>query len=585
MSLTSRLLILAAVAALPAITAEIYNEVAWRHARTDEARLGVSRQADLVATDLAAIFDGGRQVLATLTSLAQVQDHDVAGCGAMARQAMKVHAGYDNIVVADITGQVWCSGFEGPAGRLPNVADRPYFDQAIKTGRFSVGGLVTGRVTGKPSVQLALSYTASEGNLAGVMLISLNADWLAQHFSATGEWTTDHTLTLADRMGTVVVRLPGNEKFRGASARSSIEEIQWSHQRGVLETAKTMDGVPRVVGYVPSTLGPEGFYIGVAESRDAIYAALNRATFRSSLINGLGLAAAMLVAWLMGAQLVRRPIASLITAAKAWRAGNLSTRASVVGNGEFAGLATAFNEMAQSLEQAVAHKDMLHSELSHRMMNSLQILGTLIDRPARTLTDTNARQTLTEAAGRVRSMAMAYQRLHRSPDGTTVNVADFLHAQCSDLADAMMVTPERMEVDVAPILLPVGQAMPLAIAANEMLTNALKHGQADGGVRVALKVEGRRCILTVTNAGNLPTQTLGRRRGGFGLQLLQAIAGQLAGELRSENAGNGVAFVLSFPLEEEIVLAAHADSEGVVPDLDGTDDKVSVESPPAAAPT
>ncbi|EGY02171.1 putative two-component sensor histidine kinase protein [Nitrospirillum viridazoti Y2] len=558
MSLASRLLILAAAAALPATAAEVYNEVALRHARTEEARLGVSRQADLVATDLAAIFDGGRQVLATLSSLAQVQNRDVAGCGAMARQATKVHAGYDNIVVADAAGQIWCSAFEGPAGGLPNVADRPYFNQAIKTGRFSVGELVTGRVTGKPSVQLTLPYTGREGNLAGVMIISLNADWLARHFAETGEWTTDHTLTLADRVGTVVVRLPGNEKFRGTSARSSIEEIQWSHQRGVVETAKTMDGIPRLVGYVPSTLGPEGFYIGVAEGRDVIYAALNRATLRSSLINGMGLAAAMLVAWFMGTHLVRRPVNFLLMAAKSWRSGDLSRRASMVGKGEFVELATAFNEMAEHLEQASAHKDMLYSELSHRVMNSLQILSTLIDRPARTLVDTNARQTLTEAAGRVRSMAMAYQRLHRSPDGATVNVADFLQAQCSDLADAMMATPGRLEVDVAPILLPVSQAMPLALAANEMLTNALKHGKADGGVKVTLKSEERRCILTVANAGNLATETISKRKGGFGLQLVQAIAAQLGGELRSETVDGGVAFILSFPLEDEIILGIYA---------------------------
>ncbi|MEA1672854.1 histidine kinase dimerization/phosphoacceptor domain -containing protein [Nitrospirillum sp. BR 11163] len=585
MSLTSCLLILAAVAALPAITAEIYNETALRHARTDEARLGVSRQADLVATDLAAIFDGGRQVLAMLTSLPQVQDHDIVDCGAMARQAMRVHAGYDNIVVADLTGQVWCSGLEGSAGRLLNVADRSYFNQAIKTGRFSVGELVTGRVTGKPSVQLALPYAGRDGNLVGVMLISLNADWLARHFSATGEWTTDHTLTLADRTGTVVVRLPGNEKFRGTSAKSSIEEIQWSNQRGVLETTKTMDGVPRLVGYVPSTLGPEGFYIGVAEGRDAIYAALNRATLRSSLINGLGFAAAMLVAWLMGTHLVRRPIDTLAAAAKAWRAGNLSTRARVVGRGEFAGLATVFNEMAEHLEQAIARKDMLHSELSHRMMNNLQILGTLIDRPARTLTDTDARQTLTEAAGRVRSMAMAYQRLHRSPDGTTVNVADFLHAQCRDLADAMMVTPERMELDVAPILLPVGQAMPLALAANEMLTNALKHGQANGGIKVTLKAEGCRCTLTVANAGSLPTGTMGKGAGGFGLRLLQAIAGQLAGELRSEGAGESVAFVLSFPVEGDVAFTAYTGRAETIPGPGVIEDETSLGGSPTPAST
>ena len=104
-------------------------------------------------------------------------------------------------------------------------------------------------------------------------------------------------------------------------------------------------------------------------------------------------------------------------------------------------------------------------------------------------------------------------------------------------------------------------------AAGNLASNALRHCTPGGTIRVTLKREGSRAVLTVYNDGepipeaDLPhlfqpfyrggDKSRSRDSGGTGLGLAIVRAAALAhgGECEAENTGGGVAFQLVLPLE------------------------------------
>jgi two-component sensor histidine kinase len=99
-------------------------------------------------------------------------------------------------------------------------------------------------------------------------------------------------------------------------------------------------------------------------------------------------------------------------------------------------------------------------------------------------------------------------------------------------------------------------AVPLGLAVNELLTNALKHAFPEGArsrkdapeVVVALQLqEDRRLRLEVRDNGvGLPTDFAPERTGSLGMRLVQIFAKQLRCELGWSSGSGGSVFQMSF---------------------------------------
>ena len=92
-----------------------------------------------------------------------------------------------------------------------------------------------------------------------------------------------------------------------------------------------------------------------------------------------GSATAAIVAGLLLARSIARPLRELGAAAASIAAGDLSTRASAAGSGELRTLATAFNTMAASVEQLFDARRELVSWASHDLRTPLASLRALIE--------------------------------------------------------------------------------------------------------------------------------------------------------------------------------------------------------------
>jgi PAS domain S-box-containing protein len=182
-------------------------------------------------------------------------------------------------------------------------------------------------------------------------------------------------------------------------------------------------------------------------------------------------------------------------------------------------------------KQAETQQHVLLNELNHRVKNNMQMLQILLEAGAQRAKSSEARDVLEEASGRIMAMAAAQRVLYTTHDATRFNARDFLKTVCES---ARQTFPQEFEIDCEAdaMQLPNDAAMPLALIANELLTNAVKYGlngAAAATIRVRLRRENDSFLFYVEDDGpGFDLQSVQRRSSG--LALVQGLARQLGGK-------------------------------------------------------
>jgi two-component sensor histidine kinase len=161
----------------------------------------------------------------------------------------------------------------------------------------------------------------------------------------------------------------------------------------------------------------------------------------------------------------------------------------------------------------------------------MQMLQILLEDGARRAKSAEAREVLDEASSRVMAMAAAQRVLYKTTDATRFNARDFLNTVCET---AKQTFPQELDIDCEADAVQLSNdiAMPLALIANELLTNAVKYGlngRAAVTIRVRLIKENESFLFYVEDDGpGFDLQSVQRRSSG--LRLVQALARQLGGK-------------------------------------------------------
>jgi two-component sensor histidine kinase len=148
---------------------------------------------------------------------------------------------------------------------------------------------------------------------------------------------------------------------------------------------------------------------------------------------------------------------------------------------------------------------------------------------------------LGDLQGRVRAMALLHENLYGAGKLSGVDVPSYLQSLCQHALRAgshQQGKSINVKVDVAPLHMEVGQAIPCGLLVNELVANCLKHafpGDRGGLIEVALQpsTDSELWRLVVNDNGvGLPTN-LASDNGhhSLGMQLISDLGRQLQGSL------------------------------------------------------
>jgi C4-dicarboxylate-specific signal transduction histidine kinase len=210
-ALLLRLFLLVAVALLPAIAIQSYNEFDLRRSRQSEAQEQALGLAKLAASEQQQIVEGIRQVLTALSELPAIKARDIEACNAYLSALKRRYPAFLSFVVVDMKGDNLCATNND---KKRNLADRPYFVSVMRTGEFSVGEYSIGRLTGRRVIQFAMPFYGDDARMGGIIVTALSLDWLAQYSARLGV-PPGAALAIVDRNGTYLARYPDNDRFVG----------------------------------------------------------------------------------------------------------------------------------------------------------------------------------------------------------------------------------------------------------------------------------------------------------------------------------------------------------------------------------
>ena len=214
---------------------------------------------------------------------------------------------------------------------------------------------------------------------------------------------------------------------------------------------------------------------------------------------------------------------------------------------------TARKRAEAALATAVETKDMLLHEVNHRVKNSLQLVTALLSLQAAQAVDPVLRASLVEARGRVSVVASMHQRLYSTSAHDRVDIVAYLCELAEESVSALNAGG-RVVLDFAAtdeIVLPLSQAVPLALVVSELITNAMKYaypGDVAGIIRLHLSrtEQGDVRVFVGDTGPGLPEGFSLLRSGSLGMKIVRSLTRQLQAvvNLCPQNPGAGFEIVV-----------------------------------------
>jgi len=239
--------------------------------------------------------------------------------------------------------------------------------------------------------------------------------------------------------------------------------------------------------------------------------------------------------------------------------------------------------LAQAKEQVsslLAEKELLLRETHHRVKNNMATVLALLSLQASRQHDPVLSNQLEEAANRIHSMLVLYDRLYRTSDFRNLGLDAYIRPLVGQIVAAMEVAvPVRTALDLEDIPLPVAILSSLGIIINELITNSMKYafcGREDGTIRLSASSADGTLTLVYDDDGTgqpgcaVPGIAISSDRdgsgtpdlsgmsaadkaedsssggaSGFGIQRVDIMVRQLSGTLRK---GPGYRYTITVPL-------------------------------------
>ena len=207
------------------------------------------------------------------------------------------------------------------------------------------------------------------------------------------------------------------------------------------------------------------------------------------------------------------------------------------------------NSYEVRLRLLIDEKETLAREIDHRVKNSLAIVGSLLSMQRSTTSSEETRAALAEATNRVIAVARVHERLHKSHHVGILAFAEYLEKLCQDIANSLHRSGVELVFNADPVELAAEQAMSLALVANELVTNAFKHGCAAGAKRITVTLLRRpdTLLLTVADDGAGLPLTQEANTSGLGFKVIKTLSNQLGAVLTVPKPGSVAEFHLVVP--------------------------------------
>jgi PAS domain S-box-containing protein len=196
----------------------------------------------------------------------------------------------------------------------------------------------------------------------------------------------------------------------------------------------------------------------------------------------------------------------------------------------------------QQIEKSLKEKELLLSEIHHRVKNNFEIISSLLDMSSMGTQNLEIKNLLLASRARIYSMALIHSQLYQSDRFDRVDMAIHI-GELTEHLQFLYGSEKKVNLKIEPseVYLSIKQAIPCALILNELITNSLKHAFVDkeqGKILISIhNANDNTVLLRVKDDGEgIPGGIEVRPAGSLGLELVNhLVVGQLKGEIRFNN--------------------------------------------------
>ena len=352
MGLRGRLLLLVVFAVIPAFGVIGYSALSERSYNADAAQSNAMTLVHFVAHEQRRLIAETEELLKELAQLPVAQPSLSTACSRVMTEVLKTHSHYNNIGVATLDGDIYCSAL--PMAEGINIADRVYFQRTVRSRAFSIGGYQIGRITSEPAINFGYPVLDENKKLRGVIYVAMSLNAINQMISQF-ELPVGSAVTIVDGGGAILARRPDPDMWGGLAVLKMPLVSTILENNGLEGSAEIedLDRVRRLSAFAPLHIGNEGrIFIAVGVPTEVAFGHADRQFAINLMLLLMVAVLAFAAAWWGGNAFVLRSVQALANAARRLAAGDMSARTGLTHrDGEIGELARSFDEMAGALQR------------------------------------------------------------------------------------------------------------------------------------------------------------------------------------------------------------------------------------------
>jgi two-component sensor histidine kinase len=204
------------------------------------------------------------------------------------------------------------------------------------------------------------------------------------------------------------------------------------------------------------------------------------------------------------------------------------------------------------LTAALKDKELLLTEVHHRVKNNLQVISGLLELQKVQLTDKQAIAAFTEGQSRVTSIALIHQNLYENENLGNIEFCSFARDLSSKVAELFENQNNRVvfTIENKEVFFDIDTAVPLGLIINELITNSYKYfkkGTQEKKISINIIVveKGAYKLIYKDNGPGLKKGIDFDTATSLGLDLIKGLSGQIDGKATYAYE-NGSVFTIFF---------------------------------------
>ena len=219
------------------------------------------------------------------------------------------------------------------------------------------------------------------------------------------------------------------------------------------------------------------------------------------------------------------------------------------------------SSLYDEVKKSLSEKEILLSEVHHRVKNNLQIMSSLVKLQSHHIKDPKTLEILKESENRIRSMAIVHNKLYNTKDYVNIDFGDYVKSLTESFYTTfgLNLSIIKFDIDIKDIVLNIDTAIPCGLIINELVSNSIKYAYPNnekGIIKISLHAgyNGSFTLIVNDNGIGLPVDFDVNASKTLGIELVKLLTNQLNGKLEIIN-NNGAEFKIIF--EESVYKTRH----------------------------